>query len=117
MKLIELPEPRSPREGKKIDSDRYCQYHRMAGHTIQDCFIFKETLGDLQSIDLHLQLQSIIIPSRIRKAEREPGSAQPGRRHSPSPVSASDLGVGQSACRRYAFFQIRIYIYMQGNYT
>ena len=41
MKLIELPECRRPEDMGKVDDPNYCRYHRIIGHPIQKCFVFK----------------------------------------------------------------------------
>ncbi|KAI3470776.1 hypothetical protein Pfo_027439 [Paulownia fortunei] len=40
--LIELPEMKRPEEAGRIDDPKYCKYHRLVGHPIHDCFIFKD---------------------------------------------------------------------------
>ncbi|KAL0440650.1 UNVERIFIED_CONTAM: hypothetical protein Sradi_0003900 [Sesamum radiatum] len=40
--LIELPE-----EAGKTDDPKYCKYHRLVGHPIHDCFIFKDKVMQL----------------------------------------------------------------------
>ena len=56
MKLIELPECRRPEDMGKVDDPNYCKYHRIIGHPIQKCFIFKEQIMKLakeNKIDLN----------------------------------------------------------------
>ncbi|KAK4382830.1 hypothetical protein Sango_2835700 [Sesamum angolense] len=36
-----------PEEAKKTDDLKYCKYHRLVGHSIHDCFIFKAQLMQL----------------------------------------------------------------------
>jgi hypothetical protein len=45
--LIELPEMKRPAEAGKTDDPKYCKYHRLVGHPIHDCFIFKEKVMEL----------------------------------------------------------------------
>ncbi|KAL0307925.1 UNVERIFIED_CONTAM: hypothetical protein Sangu_3002800 [Sesamum angustifolium] len=40
--LIDLPKMRQPEEAKRKDDSKYCKYHRLVGHAIQDCFMFKD---------------------------------------------------------------------------
>ncbi|KAL0349900.1 UNVERIFIED_CONTAM: hypothetical protein Sradi_4139200 [Sesamum radiatum] len=40
--LIDLPEMKQPEEAERKDDPKYCKYHRLVGHAIQDCFVFKE---------------------------------------------------------------------------
>ena len=47
MKLIELPECRRPEDMGKVDDPNYCKYHRIIGHSIQKCFVFKEQIMKL----------------------------------------------------------------------
>ncbi|KAL0339231.1 UNVERIFIED_CONTAM: hypothetical protein Sangu_1445200 [Sesamum angustifolium] len=45
--LIELPEMKWPEEVGKTDDPKYCKYHRLVGHPIHDCFIFKDKVMQL----------------------------------------------------------------------
>ncbi|KAL0290916.1 UNVERIFIED_CONTAM: hypothetical protein Scaly_1656100 [Sesamum calycinum] len=45
--LIELPEMKWPEEVGKTDDLKYCKYHRLVGHPIHDCFIFKDKVMQL----------------------------------------------------------------------
>ena len=47
MKLIELLECRQPKDMGKVDDPNYCEYHRIIGHPIQKCFVFKEQIMKL----------------------------------------------------------------------
>ena len=47
LKLIELPECRWLEDIGKVDDPNYCKYHRIIGHPIQKCFIFKEQIVKL----------------------------------------------------------------------
>ena len=47
LKLIELPECRRPEDMGKVDDPNYCKYHRIIGHPIQKCFVFKEQIMKL----------------------------------------------------------------------
>ena len=56
MKLIELLECRRPEDMGKVDDPNYCKYHRIIGHPIQKCFVFKEKIIKLakeNKIDLN----------------------------------------------------------------
>ena len=56
LKLIKLPECRRPEDMGKVDDPNYCKYHRIIGHPIQKCFIFKEQIMKLakeNTIDLN----------------------------------------------------------------
>ncbi|KAH6763350.1 hypothetical protein C2S52_020783 [Perilla frutescens var. hirtella] len=46
-KLIELPKMKRPEESGRTDEPKYCKYHRLVGHPIQDCFIFKDKVMQL----------------------------------------------------------------------
>jgi hypothetical protein len=39
-----LPEPRRPQEVNETDKQNYCKYHRLLGHTIEDCWVFKNLI-------------------------------------------------------------------------
>ncbi|KAL0445941.1 UNVERIFIED_CONTAM: hypothetical protein Slati_1722000 [Sesamum latifolium] len=45
--LIELPEMKRPEEERRTDDPKYCKYHRLVGHAIQDCFVFKDKVMQL----------------------------------------------------------------------
>ncbi|KAL0413497.1 UNVERIFIED_CONTAM: hypothetical protein Sradi_1551400 [Sesamum radiatum] len=36
-----------PEEAERKDDPRYCKYHRLVGHAIQDCFVFKDKVMQL----------------------------------------------------------------------
>ncbi|KAI3453522.1 hypothetical protein Pfo_010185 [Paulownia fortunei] len=40
--LIELPEMKHLEESRHVDNPKYCKYHHLVGHSIHDCFIFKD---------------------------------------------------------------------------
>ncbi|KAL0445320.1 UNVERIFIED_CONTAM: hypothetical protein Slati_2254700 [Sesamum latifolium] len=40
--LIDLPEMKRPEEAERKDDPKYCKYHRLVGHVIQDCFVLKK---------------------------------------------------------------------------
>ncbi|KAK4381112.1 hypothetical protein Sango_2999300 [Sesamum angolense] len=40
--LIDLPKMKRPEEAERKDDPKYCKYHRLVGHAIQDCFMFKD---------------------------------------------------------------------------
>ncbi|KAL0315217.1 UNVERIFIED_CONTAM: Transposon Ty3-G Gag-Pol polyprotein [Sesamum calycinum] len=46
-KLIDLLEMKQPEEAKQKDDLRYCKYHHLIGHAIQDCFVFKDKVMQL----------------------------------------------------------------------
>ncbi|KAL0286053.1 UNVERIFIED_CONTAM: hypothetical protein Sangu_2751400 [Sesamum angustifolium] len=45
--LIDLPKMKRPKEAKQKDDIKYCKYHRLVRHTIQDYFIFKDKVMQL----------------------------------------------------------------------
>ncbi|KAL0305216.1 UNVERIFIED_CONTAM: hypothetical protein Scaly_2992100 [Sesamum calycinum] len=45
--LIDLPEMKRPEEAEQKDDPKYCKYHRLVGHAIQDCFVFKDKVMQL----------------------------------------------------------------------
>ncbi|KAL0305272.1 UNVERIFIED_CONTAM: hypothetical protein Scaly_2991200 [Sesamum calycinum] len=42
--FIDLSEMKRPEEAEQKDDPKYCKYHRLVGHAIQDCFVFKTRL-------------------------------------------------------------------------
>ncbi|KAL0350073.1 UNVERIFIED_CONTAM: hypothetical protein Sradi_4156500 [Sesamum radiatum] len=45
--LINLPEMKRPEEAERKNDPKYCKYHRLVGHVIQDCFVFKDKVMQL----------------------------------------------------------------------
>ncbi|KAL0455605.1 UNVERIFIED_CONTAM: hypothetical protein Slati_0899700 [Sesamum latifolium] len=45
--LVDLPKMKRPEEAEWKDDPKYCKYHRLVGHTIQDCFVFKDKVMQL----------------------------------------------------------------------
>ncbi|KAK4388602.1 hypothetical protein Sango_2466800 [Sesamum angolense] len=45
--LIDLPEMKRPKEAERKDDPKYYKYHRLVGHAIQDCFVFKHKVMQL----------------------------------------------------------------------
>ncbi|XP_050133202.1 uncharacterized protein LOC126609295 [Malus sylvestris] len=45
-KMITLLEPKRPAEVNKIDDPKYCRYHRLISHTIEDCYILKDIIQE-----------------------------------------------------------------------
>ncbi|KAL0411209.1 UNVERIFIED_CONTAM: hypothetical protein Slati_3710600 [Sesamum latifolium] len=52
--LIDLSEMKRPEEAERRDDPIYCKYHRLIGHAIQDCFVFKDKVMQLARQDLLL---------------------------------------------------------------
>ncbi|KAL0309077.1 UNVERIFIED_CONTAM: hypothetical protein Sradi_5850000 [Sesamum radiatum] len=38
---------KQPEEAKQKDDPKYCKYHHLVGHAIQDCFVFKDKVMQL----------------------------------------------------------------------
>ncbi|KAL0412291.1 UNVERIFIED_CONTAM: hypothetical protein Slati_3818800 [Sesamum latifolium] len=45
--LIDMPEMKRPKEAERKDDPKYCKYHRLVAHAIQDCFVFKDKVMQL----------------------------------------------------------------------
>ncbi|KAL0313580.1 UNVERIFIED_CONTAM: hypothetical protein Sradi_5757300 [Sesamum radiatum] len=45
--LINLPKMKRPEEAEGRDDPKHCKYHRLVGHAIQDCFVFKDKVMQL----------------------------------------------------------------------
>ncbi|KAL0439038.1 UNVERIFIED_CONTAM: hypothetical protein Slati_2386800 [Sesamum latifolium] len=45
--LIDLPEMKRSEKAEQRDDPKYCKYHRLVGHAIQDCFVFKDKVMQL----------------------------------------------------------------------
>lgn len=46
-KLIDLAESKWPEEAGRTNDMKYCKYHRLVGHPIEDRFIFKDKVMQL----------------------------------------------------------------------
>ncbi|KAL0418919.1 UNVERIFIED_CONTAM: hypothetical protein Sradi_1305400 [Sesamum radiatum] len=40
--LIDVPKIKRPEEAEQKDGLKNCKYHRLVGHAIKDCFVFKD---------------------------------------------------------------------------
>ena len=38
---LQLPESKEPEEANKKDHSNFCPYHRILGHSIENCYVFK----------------------------------------------------------------------------
>ena len=47
LKLIELPEMKRLKEADQINDPKYCKYHRLIGHPIEQCFVLKDKIMEL----------------------------------------------------------------------
>ena len=45
--LIMLLKMKQPNEARNIDDPNYCKYHRLVGHPIKKCFVFKDEVMEL----------------------------------------------------------------------
>jgi len=46
--LIELPESKRPKEVRRIDNPKYCEYHRIIGHPIEKYNAFRDQVLQLE---------------------------------------------------------------------
>ncbi|KAI4370364.1 hypothetical protein MLD38_018723 [Melastoma candidum] len=46
-KMIELPQSKRPQQANLADNPNFCKYHRVLGHPIEKCFVFKEKVMEL----------------------------------------------------------------------
>ena len=86
LKLIELPECKRPKDMGKVDDPNYCKCHRIIGHPIQKCFIFKEQIMKLvkeNKIDLdfnevvgsnHVTIACDVLPTLKQGGKHQPSS-------------------------------------------
>ncbi|KAI4340797.1 hypothetical protein MLD38_025601 [Melastoma candidum] len=63
-KMIELPQSKRPQEVNLVDNPKFCKYHRVLGHPIEKCFIFKEKVMELVR-DNKIDLGAYIPPSNM----------------------------------------------------
>ena len=47
LKLIELQEMKCPEEADQTNDPKYCKYHRLIGHPIEQCFVLKDKIMEL----------------------------------------------------------------------
>ena len=41
---LPLPECKRPKEADRCDEPNFCPYHRVLGHTIENCYVFKDLI-------------------------------------------------------------------------
>ncbi|KAL0373846.1 UNVERIFIED_CONTAM: hypothetical protein Sradi_3300300 [Sesamum radiatum] len=59
--LIDVPEMKRPEEAERKDDKKYYKYHCLVGHTIQDCFVFKDKVMQLARQDkISLEENSVV---------------------------------------------------------
>ena len=56
---LPLPECKRPEDASKSDQPNYCPYHRILGHTIEDCYVFKDY------IERRYKKGEIILPESV----------------------------------------------------
>lgn len=57
---IILPKSKRPTEADKVNDPKYCKYHCILGHTLQDCFMFKDKLQELinkNTVELDVEIR------------------------------------------------------------
>ncbi|KAL0290012.1 UNVERIFIED_CONTAM: hypothetical protein Sradi_7059600 [Sesamum radiatum] len=60
--LIDLPEMKRPEEAERKDDPKYCKYHHLVRHAIQDYFVFKDKVMQLaRQGKISLEEDSIVI--------------------------------------------------------
>ena len=47
LKLIERPEMKRPEEADQTNDPKYCKYHHLIGHPIEQCFVLKDKIMEL----------------------------------------------------------------------
>lgn len=45
--VLMLPQMKHLEEARRVDNPNYCKYHRLVGHPIQNCFVFKDKVMEL----------------------------------------------------------------------
>ncbi|KAF3684272.1 hypothetical protein FXO38_00372 [Capsicum annuum] len=48
-KLIDLLEMKQPNEAGRTNDPNYCKYHRLVGHPLEKCFVFKDKVMQLEN--------------------------------------------------------------------
>lgn len=57
---IILPKLKRPTKADKVNDPKYCKYHRILEHTLQDCFMFKDKLQELinkNTVELDVEMR------------------------------------------------------------
>ncbi|MQL89736.1 hypothetical protein Taro_022314 [Colocasia esculenta] len=81
--LLKLPALRRPSEADRVDEPNYCLYHRMLGHSIEDCYVFKNEIQKLIQSRLADPEQSAnVIHVNAPAPEPEDPEANPWDAHS-----------------------------------
>ncbi|MQM09257.1 hypothetical protein Taro_042125 [Colocasia esculenta] len=60
--LLMLPGLRRPNEADKVDEPNYCLYHCMLGHSIEDCYVFKNEVQKLIQSRLITMYEHLVDP-------------------------------------------------------
>ncbi|MQL91945.1 hypothetical protein Taro_024564 [Colocasia esculenta] len=60
--LLTLPRLRRPSEADRVDEPNYCLYHRMLGHSIEDCYVFKNEVQKLIQSRLVTMREHLVDP-------------------------------------------------------
>ena len=47
LELIELPKMKQPEEANQTNDPKYCKYHRLISHPIEQCFVLKDKIMEL----------------------------------------------------------------------
>ncbi|KAL0359907.1 UNVERIFIED_CONTAM: hypothetical protein Sangu_0840100 [Sesamum angustifolium] len=67
--LINLPEMKWPKKSERKDDSKYCKYHSLVEHAIQDCFLFKDKVMNLARLGkISLEEDSMVTNAIIIKS-------------------------------------------------
>ncbi|KAL0456233.1 UNVERIFIED_CONTAM: hypothetical protein Slati_0962500 [Sesamum latifolium] len=65
--LIDLPEMKRSEEVEQRDDPKYYKYHRLVGHAIQDCFVFKDKVMQLAQQDYFSKWAEAVPLKEVKK--------------------------------------------------
>ncbi|MQL74957.1 hypothetical protein Taro_007320 [Colocasia esculenta] len=62
--LMTLPEPKRPEEAAMVDKPNYCPYHRVLGHTLENCYLFKNRVEKLIQAGIIDMAEHLVNPQK-----------------------------------------------------
>ncbi|MQL90852.1 hypothetical protein Taro_023449 [Colocasia esculenta] len=62
--LMTLPEPKCPEGAAMVDKPNYCPYHRVLGHTLENCYLFKNQIEKLIQANIIDMAEHLVNPPK-----------------------------------------------------
>ncbi|MQL89747.1 hypothetical protein Taro_022322 [Colocasia esculenta] len=83
--LLKLPAMRRPSEADRVDEPNYCLYYRMLGHSIEDCYVFKNEIQKLIQSRLITMHEHLVDPPQPHAWDQSRQSANVIHINAPAP--------------------------------